>query len=83
MAPSQDKKYVKNCTGTSIRFGEVEKIRSSSLLESNKYCFMMPIRNSDELLRIEMPIVVSYSDQLNIKTGILKGDDIVDRAVMP
>ena len=43
----------------------------------------MPIRNSDELLRIEMPIVVSYSDQLNIKTGILKGDDIVDRAVMP
>jgi hypothetical protein len=43
----------------SIRFGEVEKIKSSS----GKFKFILPIARTNELVKVELPVIRSYADQ--------------------
>ena len=45
--PSSDPKFYKKSTTLSIRFAEVEKIRSSTIIQNNKYSFMLPIKDSN------------------------------------
>lgn len=71
--PSDNPKYYKNFQSLSLRFGDIEKIRSRTLLENNKYTFMLPIRGSNEVINIDIPVVSSYADEINIKSNILQG----------